>query len=183
MNVYSPVHPGHGMNSVMRAADTYSWLNSFAENDEEGSVSSRRSTPSLSPVVPCFLSSIHYVSHRINERERRRETERPWLPGRRVCNASLAIDFKADRPSVLGIKHEERIFHSNYTATCIPVPPTWPPNPMNEHPIPLAHCGYAPRRTRVRWLFNRWNILSSLACMPSTKGRGKSTGGSFENLI
>lgn len=33
------------MNSVMRAADTYSWRNSFAGNHEEGSVSSHRATP------------------------------------------------------------------------------------------------------------------------------------------
>lgn len=83
----------------MRAVDTYSWLNSFAENEEEGNVSSRRSTPSLGPFP------IHCISHRIKEGERGRKAETAWL-----CYASLAIDFKADRPSVLRIKHEENIF-------------------------------------------------------------------------
>lgn len=53
--------------------------------------------------------SIHYISHRIN-RERKRERETARFAVHRVCYASLAIDFKADRPSVLRIKHEENIF-------------------------------------------------------------------------
>lgn len=99
------------MNSVMRAADTYSWRNSFAGNHEEGSVSSRRrrrSTPFSPPRAVCLrgLSALFIiVLHWTVDVHRRRSGIRP-----RVCGVCSTIDLKADRPVDRGIKHEERIF-------------------------------------------------------------------------
>lgn len=124
------------MNSVMRAVDTYSWLNSFAENEEEGNVSSRRSTPSLGPFP------IHCISHRIKEGERGRKAETAWL-----CYASLAIDFKADRPSVLRIKQEENIFiRITRIFVLRPRATTWPVN--------ANHASRDSRITRNEWSFS-----------------------------
>lgn len=62
---------------------------------------------SFSRLLPSPSGPFLFITFRIESTEREKGRDSVV---RRVCYASLAIDFKADRPSVLRIKHEENIF-------------------------------------------------------------------------
>jgi len=84
------------MNLVMRAANTYSWRNSFAGNYKEGSVSSCWSTPFL-PRAICLRSTraIHY-RFTLNQHTSCGVPVSVYC----ICDAYLAIDPEADRPEI-----------------------------------------------------------------------------------